>query len=113
MKSWHERSCTALGERVLQPMQLALAADASASRSGARARRVTASSGYAATGSLLPFSSSGRSSPASTAAADERERVRADQHLSRLRRLLEARRHVDRVAGRQPLLGARSRPRRC
>ena len=36
--------------------------------------------------------------------ADERERRLPDQHLARLRRLLQPRRHVDRIAGRQPLL---------
>ena len=38
--------------------------------------------------------------------ADERERVLADQDLARLRGLLEPRGDVDRVAGRQPLLGS-------
>ena len=38
--------------------------------------------------------------------AGERERRRSDQHLARLGRLLQPRRDVDRVAGRQPLLGA-------
>ena len=37
--------------------------------------------------------------------ADERERRLPDQHLARLRRLLESRRDVDSIAGRQPLLG--------
>ena len=39
-------------------------------------------------------------------AANEGERRDADQHLPRVRRLLQPRRHVHRVAGRQPLLGA-------
>ena len=39
--------------------------------------------------------------------AHEPHRLRADQHLARLGRLLEPRRDVDGVAGRQPLLGAR------
>ena len=38
--------------------------------------------------------------------ADERDRRRADQHLSRLCCLLEAGRHVHRVTGREPFLGA-------
>ena len=38
--------------------------------------------------------------------SDERERLGADQHFPRLRGLLQPRRHVDRVAGREPLLGA-------
>ena len=37
---------------------------------------------------------------------DEPERLRAEQHLPRLRRLLQPRRDIDRVAGRQTLLGA-------
>ena len=36
--------------------------------------------------------------------ANERERRLPDQHLARLRRLLQPRRDVDRVAGREPLL---------
>ena len=39
--------------------------------------------------------------------ADERERRLPDQHLARLRRLLQPRRDVDRIAGRQPLLRPR------
>ena len=39
--------------------------------------------------------------------SDERERRLSDQHLARLRRLLQPRRDVDRIAGRQPLLGPR------
>jgi hypothetical protein len=37
---------------------------------------------------------------------DERERLCTDQHLSRLSGLLQTRRNVHRVAGREPLLGA-------
>ena len=37
---------------------------------------------------------------------DERERVRTDQHLARLGRLLQPRRDVHRVPGSKPLLGA-------
>ena len=39
--------------------------------------------------------------------SDERERRLSDQHLARLRCLLQPRRDVDRIAGRQPLLGPR------
>jgi len=39
--------------------------------------------------------------------ADERERRLADQHLARLRRPLQPRRHVHSVAGRQPFFGTR------
>ena len=38
--------------------------------------------------------------------SDERERLGADQHLARLRCLLQPCGDVDRVAGREPLLGA-------
>ena len=45
--------------------------------------------------------------------AHERQRRLADQHLARLGRLLEPRRDVDGVPGRQPLLRPRRRPRPC
>jgi hypothetical protein len=50
------------------------------------------------------LSSSGSTGSAST--AHERERRLADQHLVRRGRLLQPRRDVHRVAGREPLLGA-------
>ena len=73
-------------------------------RSGASS---TETSRYAGTGSDFPFSVSGSTGSATTALVHERMRRLADQHLARRRRLLEPRRHVHRVPGRQPLRRAR------
>ena len=75
-----------------------------APRVDAPERRAPAAAGRPATGSDLPFSSSGLDRLDLGRVADERERRLPDQHLARLRRLLQPRRHVDRVAGREPLL---------
>ena len=60
----------------------------------------------AASGSALPFSSSGVSGSTVTAPRSEAERFRAEQDLAGLCRLLEPGGDVDRIAGREPLLGA-------
>ena len=110
--SSQRRSATARCPRFREQPELALAADEreSCRRSGAA---WAASSRNAATGSAFPFSTSGSTGSASTAPLHELERRRADQHLARRRRLLEPRRHVHRVPGRQPLRRARSPPHRC
>ena len=59
------------------------------------------------TGSLLPLSENVSSGPARTRSAHEPVRLPAEQDLARLRRLLEARGDVDRVAGGDRLLRGR------
>ena len=62
---------------------------------------------YAVSGDDLPFTSSGGSRLGVDRVTDECVRVRADQHLAGGCRLLEARRDVDRVAGRERVGAAR------
>ena len=67
----------------------------------------TASSRNAGTGSALPFNVSGSTTSDHDRLLHERSVALADQHLARLGRLLQARRDVDGVTRRQPLLGPR------
>ena len=78
----------------------------SAPRARAPAPRARADSRYAATGSALPFSSSGSTGSASTASRTSSSVGSPISISPGSRRLLEPRGDVDRVAGREPLLGA-------
>ena len=75
-----------------------------ATRGCAPARPAPRRAGYAGTGSDFPFSAQRLHRLGHHRLVHERMRRLADQHLARRRRLLEPRRHVHRVPGRQPLL---------
>ena len=74
-----------------------------ATRGCARARPAPRRAGRPAPARDFPFSVSGSTGSADHRVVHERMRRLADQHLARLRGLLEPRRHVHRVPRRQPL----------
>ena len=92
--------------RLADEPQLALAADEARLRAIAPAPRAPRPAGAPATGSALPFSSSGSTGSTSTAPRTSSSVASPISTSSGVGRLLQPGGDVDRVAGREPLLGA-------
>ena len=107
VKSWQERSATACASAACRRASSRSLPTIAPPRRREGGSGATDTSRYASTRRRLALQLERLHRLDDDRVADERPRLGADQDLARLRRLLEPRGHVDRVAGREPLLRAR------